>query len=90
VKGPLWVADNRGQWPIVFLGINPVGPLAMQAPDPRTAPFAKHREGRKIQFDIAMGIGVMFLGVQIGLLIEQAVEAIGGVALGALNGALST
>jgi hypothetical protein len=51
VNDPLRVVDDRAQRRIVFLGINPVDLMAMQAPDARTQPFAKHRKGHKIQFD---------------------------------------
>src|SRR5207249_7587679 len=77
--------DEGCEGAIRLLGIDTVDPLVMQAPDTRAKALAEHRKGRKVQFDIAMGIRIVFLRVKLGLVIEQAVEDIRGVTLCALN-----
>src|SRR5215510_9775110 len=67
---PLFLADKGGEGAIRPLGINAVNPLVMEPSDARTKPLPKHGEGRKVQFNVAMGIGIVFLWVEIGLVIE--------------------
>src|SRR5262245_45455622 len=85
MNGALLPTDDGREWPIIFVGINAIDPLPMQTADAGTKPFAKHREGGKIQFDVPMRIGVVFLGVEVGFVIEQAVKDVGGIALSTLN-----
>src|SRR5215468_4600436 len=69
----LGLTDKGCEWSVLPLEINPVNPLVMQAPDARTKALTKHGKGRKVQFDIAMGIRIVFLWVEIGLMIEQTI-----------------
>jgi hypothetical protein len=57
----------------------------VEPPDARAEALAKHRERGKIQLHIAMGIGIVLFGVQIRLMIEQAVEDVGGIPLRTLD-----
>src|SRR5712691_5960083 len=86
MQGALGLTDEGCKWSIRLLGIDTVYPLVMQAPDTRAKALAKHRKGGKVQFDITVCIRIVFLRVKIGLMIEQAVENIRGIALRALNG----
>src|SRR5215471_8358334 len=85
MQGALSLTDERGERSIGLLRIDAVNPLAMQAPDTRAKTLAKHRKGRKVQFDIAMGVCIVFLGVKLRLMIEQAVQDIRRIPLCALN-----
>src|SRR5437870_1111668 len=85
MQGALGLTDEGCEWSIRLLGIDTVYPLAMQAPDTRTKALAKHGKGRKVQFNIAVRIRIVFLRVEIGLMIEQAVQDIRGITLRALN-----
>src|SRR5205814_544840 len=85
MQGALGLTDEGREWSIIPLEIDTVNPLAMQAPDTRAKALAKHGKGRKVQFDITMGIRIVFLRVEIGLMIEQAVQDIRGIPLRALN-----
>jgi len=85
MHGALGLIDERGEWAVIPPGIDTVDPLVMQAADTRAKALPKHRKGRKVQFDIAMGIGIVFLRVEIGLMIEQAIQDIGRIPFRALN-----
>src|SRR5438105_1805262 len=86
MHGALGLIDEGREWAVVPLGIDTINPLAMESPDTRAKALAKHGKGREVQFDIAMRIGIVFLRVKIGLMIEQAVQDIRSVTLRALNG----
>src|SRR5919197_3366185 len=80
-EGALFLTDERGERSIGLLRIDAVNPLVMQAPDTQAKALAKHRKGRKVQFDIAMGVCIVFLWVKLRLMIEQAIQDIRGVTL---------
>src|SRR5207245_374000 len=73
MQGALFLTDEWGERSIGLLRIDAVNPLVMQAPDTRAKALAKHRKGRKVQFDIAVGVCIVFLGGQLRLMIEQAI-----------------
>jgi hypothetical protein len=85
MQSPLAVAEERGEGPIVPVRINPVDPLPVEPTDARTEALPKHGEGRKIQLYIPMGVGIVLVRIEIGLMIEQAVQDVRGIALRALN-----
>src|SRR5215831_20112506 len=85
MQGALGLTDERSEWSVIPPGIDTVEPLVMQASDTWAKALPKHRKGCKVQFDIAMGIGIVFLRVEIGLMIEQAIQDIRGIPFCALD-----
>src|SRR2546422_4310496 len=74
VNGALRGTEERREWSVLPLQIEAIDPLAMQPPHARTKALPKPRQGGKVQCDIAMRIGGVFLGIQVRLVIEQPVE----------------
>src|SRR5919108_2575273 len=75
----LGLTDKGCKWSVIPLEINTVNPLVMQAPDARAKALAKHGKGRKVQFNRAVRIRIVFLRVEIGLMIEQTIQDIRGI-----------
>jgi len=85
VQRAFGLTDKGCEWSVISLEINTVNPLVMQAADTRAKALAKHGKGRKVQFNIAVRIRIVFLRVEIGLMIEQTIQDIRGIPLRALN-----
>ena len=81
---PLFLADKGGEGAIRLLGINAVNPSVMEPSEARPKPLPQHGEGRKVHFNVAVGSGRVFLRVEVGLMIEQAVLDVWRIALRAL------
>jgi hypothetical protein len=85
IDGPVRAADQRGEWTIVALGINAVDALMPNAANAWTETLAEHGEGGKVKLGVAVGIGVMLFDFELALVVQQAVENEGCVAVGALD-----
>ena len=50
---------------VVVIAVNPVEPLVLHAADARTEAPTEHGEGREVDLRVAVGVGVVFLQLQI-------------------------
>ena len=57
--------------------VNPIDPLAMKTANPRAEPLPEHGEGREVQLGVAMGVSVMLLRIDLGLVVEEPIQNVG-------------
>ena len=60
----------------------------MKTANPRAEPLPEHGEGREVQLGVAMGVSVMLLRIDLGLVVEEPIQNVGCVPFRALRGAL--
>ena len=65
--------------------VNPIDPLAMKTANPRAEPLPEHGEGREVQLGVAMGVSVMLLRIDLGLVVEDPIQNVGCVPFRALD-----
>ena len=65
--------------------VNPIDPLAMKTANPRAEPLPEHGEGREVQLGVAMGVSVMLLRIDLGLVVEEPIQNVGCVPFRALD-----
>jgi hypothetical protein len=58
----------------------------MQSLDPRTEALPKHGERRKVQFRVPVGVYIMLLNIEVGLMVQETVQHISSVARRAFDG----
>ncbi len=77
--------DHGVQRAIVLVWVNPIDPLAMKTANPRAEPLPEHGEGREVQLGVAMGVSVMLLRIDLGLVVEEPIQNVGCVPFRALD-----
>ena len=85
VHGPTAALEDRLKDAVVAGGVGAVDALAVQAADAGAEPHADHPEGGEVDLGVAVGVGVVLFEVEVALVVEDAVEHEGRVAVGALD-----
>ena len=57
----------------------------MKTANPRAEPLPEHGEGREVQLGVAMGVSVMLLRIDLGLVVEEPIQNVGCVPFRALD-----
>jgi hypothetical protein len=85
VDGAIAAVDQRGQGAVVLCGVDTIDALLVQAADAWGEAASEHGKGGEVDLGVAVGVSVMLLQGQVALVVEQAIQDIGSIAVGAFD-----
>ena len=83
---PIRPGDHGRECFVVSFLVDSIDPLVVEPPNARAETLPEHGESSEVDFGVAVGVDVVLLNVEVGLMVEQSVEHVGGVPRRALDG----